>query len=579
MKKLLSYILSASLIVSLMAFAKVTADEKPVGHGDTAAPSSWAREYIEKAEKIGITENYKAFFTQDITREDFCRLAYNMMDKAKEINWKKVSPNPLGDTDNEKVISLYLENIIEGKGDGIFAPDDKVTRQEAATILDRIGKYFNLSYTEVYYTFDDENEISFWAMDSVQRLCNLGVMKGMGNGKFDPEGGYTTEQAIVTLVRMFDLVSDDEFIYMTFADKMYKNMPRDKNYMFSPLSVKMALLMAANGAEGETKTEILDALGIKDLDGYNENIRLMMDKYSESSILRLNIANSIWINSDKTPQRFSKGFEETLSSVFDATSDVVNDKTAVKEINGWVNEKTEGKIPTIISEDNKDFLGMILNAVYFKGRWLNEFSKGATKKDIFKGKDGSEESIDFMNKTAWMRFSEENGVIVTELPYQNYEEVLDDNGRYLETKRLDGVNVSMYLLMSDGEFCPEEVLKETKLTSKYVALSVPKFNIEYGTELNGILKTIGIKKAFGKDAEFSKMFDRGNMWIDTAIHKTFIKVDEEGTEAAAVTGIGMAGSALPPEPIAVKYDKPFTFVIKDNINGEILFMGEFAFAE
>ena len=80
-------------------------------------------------------------------------------------------------------------------------------------------------------------------------------------------------------------------------------------------------------------------------------------------------------------------------------------------------------------------------------------------------------------------------------------------------------------------------------------------------------------------AEFGSMFDGGNMWLDRVVHKTYIKVDEEGTEAAAVTGAGMGGSALPPEPLEVKYNRPFTFVIKDNINGEILFMGEYAFAE
>ena len=93
------------------------------------------------------------------------------------------------------------------------------------------------------------------------------------------------------------------------------------------------------------------------------------------------------------------------------------------------------------------------------------------------------------------------------------------------------------------------------------------------------MKTIGINKAFDKTAEFNKMFDKGNMWIDSTLHKTYIKVDEEGTEAAAVTVIGMAGSSLPPEPIEVKFNKPFTFVIKDNANGEILFMGEYAFSK
>ena len=104
---------------------------------------------------------------------------------------------------------------------------------------------------------------------------------------------------------------------------------------------------------------------------------------------------------------------------------------------------------------------------------------------------------------------------------------------------------------------------------------MPKFKIEYETSLNDALRAMGINKAFKSDAEFKKMFDSGNMFFTDTIHKTFISVDEHGTEAAAVTSIAMAGSALPPKPIELKFDKPFYFVIRDNVSGEILFMGRF----
>ena len=551
---------------------------EPIAHGDLAAPSEWAREYVSKADRIGMTDYFKFPFTSNITRARFCILAYNMLDRATDIEWKHTSEEVFDDTDNTMVISLYLEGIIEGKGDKIFAPHDEITREEAATILKRIAEYTKLGYTEMYFEFDDGNQISEWASDSVQRVCNLGVMQGVGNNKFDPKGGYTVEQAITTLVRMFDVISDDKFAYMSFADKVYVNMPVDKNYMFSPLSIKMALMMAANGASGKTKTEILDTINVADIDHYNECIRLMIEEYSQSEILKMNISNSIWINSDNTSQRFGEEYNKKLAEVFNAESGVVNNKTAEKEINGWVNEKTQGKIPSIITRDNADFWAMLVNAVYFKGRWQNEFNKSATKKDDFYSRDGKTTSIDFMNKTSWMNYSKKDGITIVELPYLTREEIFDENGEYVETKKLQGVNISMYLMMSDRNFSPEEALCEPELKSKYIALSVPKFDIEYSVELNDILKTVGIKKAFETDAEFRGMFDGGNMWLDSTIHKTYIKVDEEGTEAAAVTGGGMGGTSLPPEPLEIKYNKPFTFVIKDNINGEILFMGEYAFA-
>ncbi len=582
MKKVISILLCFVMMcsfISIMASDTDKAETPPVGHGDLAAPSKWAREYVSKADRIGMTDYFKVPWTANITRENFCHLAYNTLDRAVDIQWKKVSPNPFEDTDNEKVISLYLENIIEGKEDRKFYPDDEITREEAATILDRIGQYMELAHTELYYVFDDEDEISDWAMSSIQTVCNLGIMQGVGDNKFDPKGGYTVEQAVTTLVRMFDIISDDKFAYMTFADKMYVNMPVDKNYMFSPLSVKMALMMEANGAEGKTQQEILDAINVVNLENYNNTIKLMLKKYSQSDLLKLNVANSIWINSDKTSQRFSEEYNNTVADIFNATSDIVNNETAVDEVNGWVNEKTQGKIPTIITEDNAEFWAMLVNAVYFKGRWQDEFYKGATEEDIFTSRDGMQTGIDFMNKTSWMGYAETDGVTIVELPYLTREAVFDEKGEYIETKVLDGVGISMYLMMSDGSFSPEEVLDSTEMSSKYIALSVPKFSVEYSTGLNDILKTIGIKKAFEKDAEFEKMFDHGNMWIDSTIHKTYIKIDEEGTEAAAVTAIGMAGSAMPPKPVEVKYNKPFTFVIRDNNSGEILFIGEYAFAE
>jgi len=363
---------------------------------------------------------------------------------------------------------------------------------------------------------------------------------------------------------------------MTFTDRMNLLMPDNTNYMFSPISVKTALMMAANGADGETREEILEALDVEDIDEYNQKIRFLLDKYSESDVTKLNISNSLWINSDKTPQRFSKSYTDVLAKTFDATAEVVNGSNAEKRINGWVNEKTEGKIPQIVDK-NSDFWAMLVNAVYFKGRWLNEFNKGATKKDVFTSRDGTASDMDFMNRTAWMSYAKTDGVSVIALPYLTRQDVFDENGEYVETKTLDGVNISMYLMTSDDKFSPEEIISKSEMNSTYVALSVPKFSVEYSTGLNDMLKTLGISRAFSPNAEFEKMFDNGNMWIDSALHKTYIKVDEEGTEAAAVTSVGMAGSARPPEPIEVKFNKPFTFVIRDIANEEILFVGEFAF--
>lgn len=589
MKKILSIVLVAVIALSVVGI--VLAKDNIVGAGTTisdgtppAPPSDWAKESVDKAKSLKIINDDVVYpYRMSINRENFCELIYNYCSSI--VGELVVDDEHIAfkDTDNVKVQILNSMGIINGKSSTEFAPNDLLTREEAATILFRMIDAVHPDWAahQVYYEFKDSADISDWAMDSIQTICNMGVMEGVGNNKFAPKDTFTTEQAIATIVRVYDGFTpkqdDGKWDNLTFADKLNANMPVDKNYMFSPLSIKMALMMAANGASGETLEEILKVTGVEDLESYNNSTRAMLDKYSESDILTLNVSNSIWINSDKTPQRFSKTYQDMLSKTFDATSDIVTYKNAASEINGWVNDKTEGKIPTIITEDNKDFWAMLVNAVYFKGRWLNEFNKGATEKDVFTSRDSSQTEIDFMNRRAWMSYANTDGVSIVALPYLTRQDVFDENGEYIETKKLDGVNISMYLMMSDGSFSPEEFLNKAEMDSTYITLSVPKFNIEYSTGLNDILKTIGINKAFEENAEFEKMFDNGNMWIDSSIHKTYIKVDEEGTEAAAVTALGMAGSSIPPEPIEVKFNKPFTFVIRDDANGEILFMGEYAF--
>lgn len=373
-------------------------------------------------------------------------------------------------------------------------------------------------------------------------------------------------------------ISDD----MLFTDKINAQMPTDKNYMFSPMSIKMALALAANGASGETQQQILNALGLSSLDEFNSLSKDLIARYSQTDILKLNIANSIWVNKDKTSQNFSEVFKKTATDFYDAEVKSINNSNAVKEINGWVSDKTNGKIPTII-QNADDFWAMLINAIYFKGAWQDEFSVNATKPDQFNNADGTKITVDFMNKTKWFPYAETKSVKMIELPYKNRVDKISEDGEYLGTDKYDDLDVSMYLIMPEDDINPEAELsaaiKDEAFKSTYIKMAMPKFKIDYSTDLNDIFMNMGITTAFDeKNADFTKMFDKGNMWFTKTIHKTFIDVDEKGTEAAAVTAIGMAGSALPPEPIELKFNKPFYFAIRDNTSGETLFMGRYAFA-
>lgn len=170
--------------------------------------SNWAADYIVKAKDLGFLADVEdVSYKEPVTREKFCEIIYNMLDKTTDIEWKKVSPNPFIDTTNEKVFSLCLEGIVNGKGGYNFAPNDYLTREEAATIIDRVykkGFLIGKGTTAQWLKFEDESKISQWALYGVQNACKQGIMNGTGDGSFSPKGIYTAEQAITSAVRMYE---------------------------------------------------------------------------------------------------------------------------------------------------------------------------------------------------------------------------------------------------------------------------------------------------------------------------------------------------------------------------------------
>ena len=510
-----------------------------------------------------------------ITREQFCDMAYNAIDDRIDA---ADSSNPFDDTENTKIAALYHAGIIEGRTDTEFAPYDNLTREEAAAVIARIVKYTGMSVPEIAVRYTDEDMISDWARDAVLVVGAAGIMIGGDDNRFMPKDTYTIGQSVISITRLYDKLPQlHKAEPQSFADRLNDRMPEDKNYMFSPLSVKMALAMAANGAGGDTKSETLDTLGIDDLDKFNEKAKNMIDIYDDNDIIQLRIANSLWRNTDRDimTSGFSDSYKKTIAEYYKGEATDVTNKSAVEKINGWVNEKTNEKIPTII--DEPDFDAMLINAVYFKAAWENEFYEEATAPDIFTSRDGSESQIDFMHKQAWEEYSDVNGVQMLRMPYKNRIINFDENGFY-SSDEIRAV-VSMYIILSDN-VNPEFEIRNAEFERSYVSVSLPKFKIEFSTGLNEILQSMGMELAFSQGiADFTNMTSAGNYFIDKTVHKTYINVDEKGTEAAAVTSIGIAGSALPPEPIEFKADKPFTFVIYDHTNEEVLFMGEYAYAE
>ena len=361
---------------------------------------------------------------------------------------------------------------------------------------------------------------------------------------------------------------------ITFKDEfnILKFMPDDKNYMVSPFSLKMAMSLAANGADGTTKDEILTAFGIDNLDSYNTAAKELIERYEGTSSVKLNVANSIWLNKDVAGKdiKFTDEYKKLVSEYYKGTASEEDAKNIAMKINSWVEKKTNNKIKNLLPEGDAKFLSVLVNTIYFKGEWAEQFEEYATKEEDFTDRNGKVEKTDFMHKTERYRFYEDENMKMVRVPYK-------------------GGKTAMYLVLPTNEDKMEIATALDNMNSYKVRLSFPKFKTEYSLSFKEILKHIGIEKAFEKwEAEFDEVMFKGvkegeNVYVDDVLQKTFIEVDENGTEAAAATAVIMnKATSIGPgmeEIKEFKADRPFIYFIRDDVTHEVLFIGEYAFTK
>lgn len=361
---------------------------------------------------------------------------------------------------------------------------------------------------------------------------------------------------------------------ITFKDEfnILKFMPDDKNYMVSPFSLKMAMSLAANGADGTTKDEILTAFGIDNLDSYNTAAKELIERYEDTSSVKLNVANSIWLNKDVAGKdiKFTDEYKKLVSEYYKGTASEEDAKNIAMKINSWVEKKTNNKIKNLLPEGDAKFLSVLVNTIYFKGEWAEQFEEYATKEEDFTDRNGKVEKTDFMHKTERYRFYEDENMKMVRVPYK-------------------GGKTAMYLVLPTNEDKMDIATALDNMNSYKVRLSFPKFKTEYSLSFKEILKHIGIEKAFEKwEAEFDEVMFEGvkegeNVYVDDVLQKTFIEVDENGTEAAAATAVIMnKATSIGPgmeEIKEFKADRPFIYFIRDDVTHEVLFIGEYAFTK
>ncbi len=341
-----------------------------------------------------------------------------------------------------------------------------------------------------------------------------------------------------------------------------------KNVFVSPTSVAIALAMTYNGADGETQQAMAKALelqgmSLQDINQGNNTLKATLENADPA--VQFSIANSLWA---KQGVAFKPDFMQRNQQFYGAkvTELDFGKPDAPKIINNWVKENTRGKIDQIVQQIQPDDVLFLINAIYFKGKWTKEFDKSQTTERPFYLSDGTQKQHPMMSQSGRYRYYENENFQAVTLPYG--------------TERL-----SLYVFLPRKNTTLDAFQQQLAVENwqqwmnqfqmRRGSIQLPRFKFEYDIQLNTALKSLGMEAAFdGSRANFSNMTS-ASVKIDEVKHKTFVEVNEEGTEAAAATSVRatLTSARMPEEPFQMVVDRPFFCAIRDNQTGTVLFMG------
>lgn len=341
-----------------------------------------------------------------------------------------------------------------------------------------------------------------------------------------------------------------------------------KNVFISPSSVAIALAMVYNGAAGETQQAMAKAMELQgiSLSELNQaNAELIKGLENPDPKVQLAIANSLWARQGIP---FQPKFLQRNQQFYDAkvTELDFKDPGAVATINNWVSQNTRNKITAIVDRLSPDDVMVLINAIYFKGNWSKQFDPATTKQEPFFIGDGSQKLHPLMAQRGEYRYLENDQFQAVSLPYGNSQRM----SMYLFLPRSSS-NLDTFLQTLTAANWEQWV---QQFRNREGSVKIPRFKLEYETNLIPALSALGMGTAFTRQANFSGLSSVPTQ-IDQVKHKTFVEVNEEGTEAAAVTSIGIRTTSvmIPTEPFNLVVDRPFFCAIRDNQTGTVLFMG------
>ncbi|MDY6786052.1 MAG: serpin family protein [Cyanobacteriota bacterium] len=351
-----------------------------------------------------------------------------------------------------------------------------------------------------------------------------------------------------------------------------------ENTFISPTSVTVALSLLLQGADGTTQQEMLEVLelqgmSLEDINSANQALYRSLGEAGEG--VELAIANSLWTHEGIS---FKPEFLQANRQYYDAeveSLDFASPET-LGRINTWVSENTEGKITEIIDRISPDDVLYLINAIYFKGNWTRQFDPEETQSKPFFIDDSADSveqnsstettvSVEMMSQSGEYRYAENEEFQAVSLPYGEEQHL----SMYIFLPRPDS-NLQEFSQQLTAENWQLWMQRFGRRDGK---IELPRFKMEYEMRLNEALQALGMETIFSPQAAtFSKMTDEPVV-VNEVKHKTFVEVNEEGTEAAAVTSIGVRTTSMPPPPFEMVVNRPFFFAIRDDRTGMVLFMG------
>ncbi len=364
------------------------------------------------------------------------------------------------------------------------------------------------------------------------------------------------------------VVETDNVFGLNLYSKLSTAAP-DENLFISPLSVSMALGMTLNGAEGDTRTGMLETLEKQGLseESINTSYQSLMDRFTRlDPKVKLDIANSIWYREGFTVE---PAFLDVNQSYFDAEIAALDfdAPSAPDAINNWVDDNTNGLIDKIVDQINPDDVMYLINAIYFKGAWTYEFDESGTTDQPFYNIDDTESSVPLMNLVGSVAYTQTEDARIIDLPYGDslfsMTLILPNDPASFDSFSAD-ISSEIWNSWTDN------------LRAQNVTVYLPRFKLEYEKPLKNVLTTMGMTDAFSpQKADFSGINGSRQLFISNVLHKSFVEVNEEGTEAAAVTSVVVSvTSAGGDQPVVFRADRPFIFAIREHHSGSILFIGK-----